>query len=150
MMTLCVRLFLALLFLLAGWGVYNRWSALGVFAQNPSLEGVLESIKRDPTGPEYHFLAGLLYRDQIDYLDTAKGRQHLERALELNPYSWRYWLEMGRTIELEEPSEAEAAYRQALELNPNAASYHWRVANFYIRREEFRESIPHLVNAATL
>ncbi|MEM7583018.1 MAG: tetratricopeptide repeat protein, partial [Acidobacteriota bacterium] len=64
----------------------------------------------------------------------AKSRAHLERAVELNPYSWRYRRELARLYEQAGLLEdAEAAFSRAVEMNPRSGSYRWRLANFYLR-----------------
>jgi O-antigen ligase len=96
----------------------------------------------DPAWPMFHFRLGILRRDLPDRRDLAVARRALERTVELNPYNWRYWFELGRLYESAGQLDlAETAYREALRLNPRSNDDRHRVAGFYLRRGDFRQGL---------
>ncbi len=91
------RVLFSLLLLAVGWKVFYQFAAVQVFLNIPGVEGAQEAIRWDPDGPAYSFQLGLMHRDDLKYLDLVGSRTYFERAVELNPHFWEYWLDLGRS-----------------------------------------------------
>lgn len=122
--------------------VFGQLAALEIARIHPDPKGLETALRWDPDSPESHFLSGLVYRDTPEAQDLEKATFHLEEAIRLNPFNWHSWIELGRTRELRGSWDAaEEAYRKALQLNPRAASFHWRLANFYLRQGRWHSAL---------
>jgi len=151
MINVIARVLLSLLILAAGSKVFCSLVALQIARAVPGPFGLNEAIRWDPQGPEYFFELGVLYRDQLESQDLPAARRSFETALNLNPYDWQSWLELGRAYEVSGLSQqAETAYLKAVGLNPRSSSYHWRVANFYIRTGDLEKSYGYLQTALAI
>lgn len=130
------------LLLLAGWKVFHQLAALQISRVYPTVEGLQEALRWDPEGPDYYYQLGVIHRDNPEYQDLHLARYYLEKASQLNPYHWRYWLELARSYEISEMSaQAEQAYLKAVEINPKAPVYRWRFGNFYIREGDLEKAL---------
>ncbi len=142
---LLIRVALTLAILAAGWRVQQQLRAAEIARLEPTAAGLEEAVRLDPEGAGYHFRLGVAYRDLPELQDSSRARGHLERAVALNPYNWRYRRELAQLYELSSQiSEAEAAYLAALELSPRSGSYRWRLANFYLRHRALDQALPQL------
>ena len=151
MLVLTVRIALILAILVAGRKVFFQLAAIQISRSIPAPEGLREAIRWDPEGPEYHFDLGRLHRDQPEHRDLAAARGYLERAVDLNPYYWRYWMDLARLYEISgSPAEAERAYLRAIDLNPRSARYRWRLANFHFRNGDLEKSLEQFRTALQL
>ena len=138
-----VRLVTVLLLLLAGWRVFCQLAALEISRLYPSVEGFEQAVRWDPQGPEYHYRLGLIHRDNPEHRDLELSNRYLERATQLSPYTWWYWLELGKSYGVgAESARAERAYLRAVELNPRDPEYRWALANFYLREGRLDEVLP--------
>ncbi len=145
------RVALSVLLLLAGWKVFHQLAALQISRIYPTVEGFQEALRWDPEGPDYYYRLGVIHRDNPEYQDLHLARYYLEKASQLNPYYWRYWLELARSYEISEMSvQAEQAYLKAVEINPRAPVYRWRFANFYIREGDLEKALPQFKTAIEL
>ncbi len=142
---LLIRIVLPLLIIAAGWRVFEQFRAARMARQQPTLEGLQEAIRLDPEGSDYHFRLGVAHRDVPELRDTDRARSHLEKAVALNPYNWRYQRELAQLYELSDQiQEAEDAFVRAVSLNPGSSSYRWRLANFYLRNRSIDQAVPQL------
>ncbi len=147
-MNLLLRLMIPVLLLAAGWRVFHRLEAEESSRPEEGLQGLERAIRWDPTAPRHHFLMGISLRDLPQFHDPARAREHLERAAGLNPYSWRYRLELARLYELTgRVEEAAGALEKAVELNPRSGPYRWRLANVYLRNDSLTRALPELAAA---
>ena len=128
----------------AGWRVWPRFEAARGFHADPGLPSLEEASRRAPDDSSYHFRLGVIRRDLPEAIDLEAARVHLEKAVELNPYSWRFRRELGLLHELAgRTAEAEASYAEAVRLNPGSADYRWRMANFQTRAGSLEKAVPH-------
>lgn len=143
---LIARILITVLLLVAGWSVFHQLAGVLLIKHDPR-----EAIRWDPRQPEAYYQLGLLYRDQIEHQDLALAQENLEKAVELNLQSWRYWLELARCYEIQNSiSKAEEAYLKATSLNPRSAAYRWRFANFYLRTAEMQRALSEFKKAIEL
>ncbi|MCA1622533.1 MAG: carbohydrate binding domain-containing protein [Acidobacteria bacterium] len=72
-----------------------------------------------------------------------------ETVVKLAPNDFRWWIELGRTLEqTEDAAEAEKAYLRAVELAPAYTYPHWQLGNFYLRQGRGDEAFRELQKAA--
>jgi len=96
----------------------------------------------------FHLRLGLRLWGDPEHRDPASARAALERAVALNPHSWRYRMELGQFYEgVGRPDLAADAYRQALARNPRSPRDLYRVAGFHLRHGEPRRALPLLRRA---
>ena len=137
------RLMSVLLLLFAGWRVFCQLAALEISRLYPTVEGFEQAVRWDPQGPEYHYRLGLIHRDNPEHRDLERSSRYVERATQLSPHTWWYWLELGKSYGVAaESTRAERAYLQAVELNPKDPEYRWTLANFYLREGRLDEALP--------
>lgn len=128
------RIALTVLLLVAGYKVFCQVASREIVNRYQTEEGLRGAITWDRTNADAHHLLGLIYRDDPEALDLEQAKLNLKKATELNPYNWRYWLELAGVYEIARTvEEAEGAYLKAVEVNPRAGLYRWRLANFYLR-----------------
>ena len=145
---LVIGVALPLLILAAGWRVLQQYRAAQISRHQPTTEGLLEAIRLDPDAPGYHFRLGIAYRDVPELRNPDLARRHLEQAVALNPYNWRYRRELAQLHELSgQIREAEDAFLRALEISPRSGSYRWRLANFYLRNGSLDKAVSQLEQA---
>ena len=136
------RVGFALLLVTAGWKVFHQLVAFEIARLYPTVDGLHEAVGWDPEGADYHFRLGLLYRDDAALQDLERSSSYLEKATELNPHAWWYWLQLARNYELAGlTKQAEAAFRRAVEINPIDAGYRWRFANHYLRERNLEAAL---------
>jgi Tfp pilus assembly protein PilF len=95
--------------------------------------------------PEAH------YRHAINLLDVGKNEQALEefeRATQLKPADYFYWLELGRVREeTGDSTRAIAALRQAVKLAPAYSQPHWQLGNLLLRERHVAEAFQEMHRA---
>jgi len=142
---LAARVALILLMIGTGWDVFQRLVAQHFADEEAGIDGISKALTWEPDYPDYHFRYGLAMRDLPSGQDLALAEKSLERAVDLNPFAWRYWIELARCYDLRQNRvSAEKAYLKAIELNPRSGEFYWRVANSHLRwgeRERALEEI---------
>lgn len=102
-----------------------------------------------PSNPAIIAARGKFLLNRAEPPQPAQGIAELERAAELSPNDYRYWLELGRALDsLGEESRAAKALGRAVELAPRYFDTRWTLANFFLRSgkndqavEQFREAL---------
>jgi tetratricopeptide (TPR) repeat protein len=102
-----------------------------------------------PSNPAVIAARGKYLLNRAEPLQPAQGIIELERAAELSPNDYRYWLELGRALDsVGEESRAAKALGRAVELSPRYFDCRWTLANFFLRAgkneqavEQFREAL---------
>ena len=150
-MKLIGRVILALMVLAAGWRVAHQLIAFEIARLYQAIEPLKQAVQLDSEGPDAHYLLGVIYANDPAQQDLELAQHHLNRATTLNPYNWWYWMELGEVYEISGMRvEAEKSYAKAVEINPEAADYRWRFANFYLRNGELQKAIPEFRRALEL
>jgi O-antigen ligase len=133
---------------LAGWRFYRRLQAEQVLAVAASWRSLETAARLDPSSAEAHFRLGIAHRDGLARQDPRAARRELEQAVALQPFDWRYHVELAWVHELQgRPREAERELIEAVRLNPHAAEYRWRLGNFYLRQNDLARAAPELIAA---
>jgi Tfp pilus assembly protein PilF len=82
-----------------------------------------------------------------DNLTAAVSEYRL--AVEVEPYDFRYWLELGRALEaVGDRPNAEKALRRAVELAPSYSHPRWQYGNLLLRQGRVDEAFAELARAA--
>ncbi len=150
-MILIWRLVLTVMLALALWRIFPQMIAVEVQRESSRPERLAEALGWDPEAFEAHLSLGLVYRDRVDLQDLERASEHLNKAVRLNPHSWRCQIELAHLFELQGHSEAAGVrYQRAISLNPGSASDRWRLANFLLRTGEYRESLRQIARTVTL
>ena len=141
----------ALIVLAAGCRVAHQLMAFEITRLYQEIEPLKQAVQIDPEGPGAHYLLGVIYANNPEQQDLELAQHHLERATTLNPYNWWYWMELGEVYEISGMRvKSEQSYAKAVEINPEAADYHWRFANFYLRNGALGKAIPEFQKALEL
>ncbi|MGH9465518.1 MAG: O-antigen ligase family protein [Thermoanaerobaculia bacterium] len=136
---------LAVALAVAAYRVSRRFIGAEIARDVASVADFERALSWDPEEPGYHAKLGLLLRERGGKADLTGARERLEEAVRLNPFNWRYRLELGWTYELAGQLEpAERALTAAIELNRGSPSYQWRLANFFVRAGDPDRALPHL------
>lgn len=138
-------------FLLA-WGLTNvyqdfRGQALATLDRNAD---VLQEAARDrPADPELQRQLGLLYLFDPVLLDAERAMIHLQRAVELSPFDWSLWIDLGRASEQRgQRPQASQAYQKAIALAPTYFRPRWVYANFLLRSDRAEPGINEFAHLA--
>ncbi|HEV2381846.1 MAG TPA: tetratricopeptide repeat protein [Terriglobia bacterium] len=92
----------------------------------------------DPADPQLEYALGRAYKGT----NPAEGVRHFRRAVELSPYSRRYWSHLGSACESAGDAQcAVQAWERVLQLCPMVPLYHWRAAQSYLAANRQDESV---------
>jgi tetratricopeptide (TPR) repeat protein len=107
-----------------------------------TLEGLEAGVRMAPGNADY---ALLLARSRtLGQLDFPRGIAEYQRALTLNPYSSRGWLDLAAAYQFAgDSSHQSQAMQRAVQVDPNTPSVAWEVATFYIVQGEVQKAAPH-------
>jgi Tetratricopeptide repeat len=66
-----------------------------------------------------------------------------EKAVRLSPHDAHYWADLGSAYDWAgRPDDALHAFERARDLFPNSPDINWRLANFYLRTNRARDTLP--------
>lgn len=144
-----IMLLTVLLALISSWYVV-RWYLGNTMAEyfNPDearLETAQMAVGLAPSDPlPYWRLGDLIKRTRPpDQINLAIAQ--LERAVSLSPNDYRYWMELGTSLEQAgEHERAEKALRQAVSLAPSYAYPRWYLGNLLVRGDRYDEAFAEL------
>lgn len=126
-------------FLMIKWQLGNMFATLTPAGDPNSTQVANLALSWSPNDPSTGWLAATTKNDLAMF----------EQTVRLAPFDYRWRQELGRAFEQDEqPDRAEAEFKRAIELAPNFAYPHWRLANFYLRQERTDEALAQLKKAA--
>lgn len=134
---------LVLLVLLALYGAATtRLFRAHIAIASNSLEGLETGVRLAPGNADY---ARLLARTRtLGQLDFPRGIAEYQRALSLNPYSSRGWLDLAAAYQMTGDSKRQSeAMQRAVQVDPTTPSVAWEVATFYIVQGDVEKAAPH-------
>lgn len=110
-------------------------------AQN-TMEGLERGARLAPWNADYSLL--LARSRTLGFLDFPRGIAEYQRALALNPYSSRGWLDLAAAYQMAGDSANQSkAMQRAVQVDPTTPSVAWEVATFYIVQGQVRPALPH-------
>src|SRR3984893_16036918 len=127
-------------FALYVYAVYSVWRADWLQAQldRGSLEA---SAHLQPWNARTQWLLGRYSLNATQ--DYAVALTFLQRAVELNPYEGRYWLDLAAARQVRgEANESQEALQRGLRAEPTSTEIAWETANFYLVQHDANRALP--------
>jgi len=117
---------------------------------NEAMAASKTALKIDADCAEAHNSLGMIHCDVISRRDLPKAIQHFKRACELKPNA-TFWCNLGNAYKKAgRLSDAESAYRSALELEENHPQAWSGLASIASRRGKLDDAITHYRKALDL
>lgn len=111
------------------------------YAASTNPERWRRAVEWEPGNADYWAQNGSRKEWDFERGDLRQAAADYERALEANPYSDRFWLELAGIYErLGETPRARAAYKKAQLNHPISAEVAWRFGNFLLRQGDAAEA----------
>lgn len=144
-----IRIGIAAVALLVGafyvYAVYSIWRADWLRGQI-DLGGLEASAHLQPWNAKTQWLLGRYSLNVTQ--DYVAALTFLQRAVELNPYEGRCWLDLAEARQVRgETNESQAALERALGAEPASAEIAWEAANSYLVQNNIERALP-LLRAA--
>ncbi|MCS6806154.1 MAG: tetratricopeptide repeat protein [Acidobacteriota bacterium] len=100
------------------------------------------SLALNPQQPAVHSRLGMYYLSNPILFDPERALHHFQAAVQLEPFSHRAWSDVARGYEqMNQPTQAAAAYQMAITLAPHFFRPHWMYANFLLRQGQIESAI---------
>ena len=129
-----------LLFALAAWNLLLSLSAVDR-SQEKDLAAVQRKVRQYPWRAENWYILGSIQAVDMRYSSPWDARRCLERAINLNPWNYKYWAALADLLTVAgEDATARGCMEASLELNRAFTDLYWRAANFYVRRQDFKNA----------
>jgi tetratricopeptide (TPR) repeat protein len=132
-----------------------RWyvgNTVAEYTSTPDTDGIEMArlaVRWAPANALTHWRLGSLQERDFSASNLAAAVAEYRLAVEVGPYDFRYWLELGRALEAAGDSQnAEKALRRAVELAPSYSHPHWQYGNLLLRQGRIDEAFTHLSRAA--
>jgi tetratricopeptide (TPR) repeat protein len=133
----------------------GRWyvgSTVAEYASTPDPDGIEMArlaTRWAPDNAAAHWRLGALEEKNFSADNLNAAVREYQLAVELEPYDFRYWMELGRALEAAGDSQnAEKALRRAVELAPAYSHPHWQYGNVLLRQGRIDEAFAELARAA--
>jgi hypothetical protein len=145
---------LPLLLALAGAWFSVRWFIGNTIAENISrddrgLETASLAVRLAPGDPVTHWTLAELEQGKLPLGDANLSVAEYERAVQLAPQDYRFWLALGRALEQSGDSDkGEKAMRRAVELAPAYSYPRWYLGNLLLRSGHEAEAFTELRRAS--
>jgi tetratricopeptide (TPR) repeat protein len=112
-----------------------RVSMAAQYAASANPEQWRRAANLEPGNAAYWATLGFMEQWDLEHGDLRRAAANYERAVEVNPHSDRYWMELAGVYEaLGEASRARAAYGRAQLKHPISAAVAWRYGHFLLRQ----------------
>ena len=99
------------------------------------------SARLEPWDARTHWLLGRYFLNGAQ--DETRALVSLRRAVKLDPFEGRYWLDLAAAGEVGgDTRETEAALEEALRAEPTSPSIAWEAANFYLVQNDPARALP--------
>ena len=132
-----------------------RWyvgNTLAEYTSTPDPDGIEMArlaTRWAPGNARAHWRLGSLQERNFSTANMAAAIAEYRLAVEVGPYDFRYWLELGRALEAAGDREnGEKALRRAVELAPAYSQPRWQYGNVLLRQGRTDEAFAQLSRAA--
>ena len=99
------------------------------------------SARLEPWDARTHWLLGRHFLNGSQ--DPIRALANLNRAVKLDPFEGRYWLDVAAAHEVaNEAGETQKALQQALHAEPTSPSIAWESATFYLAKNDISRALP--------
>ena len=131
------------------WQLGNMLAELTQPTEANAKEIALLANRLSPSDPSTNWLIASTEKDVFTPEKIEESLKGFTRTVQLAPYDYRWWVELGRAFEqADQPESAEKAYRRAVDLAPEYTYPHWQLGNFYLRQDRSEEAFVELKKAA--
>jgi Flp pilus assembly protein TadD len=144
----------ALLALTAAWFAV-RWyvgNTVAEYTSTPDADGIEMArlaTRWSPDDALTHWRLAFLEEKNFSADNLAAAVHEYQLAVQVEPYDFRYWMELGRALEAAGDTEnGEKALRRAVELAPAYSHPRWQYGNLLLRQGRVDEAFAELSRAA--
>ncbi len=135
-----IAAFAVVIFVFYVYGVYSVWRA-DWLRHRPDRGSLEDSAHLQPWNAQTQWLLGRYSLNAAQ--DYATAMTFLQRAVELNPYEGRYWLDLAAAHEVRgETNLSQEALERALRAEPTSTEIAWEAANFYLVQNDPERALP--------
>jgi Tetratricopeptide repeat len=143
-----VRVVLLALLICTGTGTYfaANWYIGNTLAEyfNPTennLDTARRAVSMAPSDPLTHWRMAQVTQKIMPLDQQAQAIVEYEKAVNLSPHDYRFWVSLGRAYEQAgEPEKGENAFKRAVALAPSYAYPHWYLGNLLLRIGRYDEA----------
>lgn len=132
-----------------------RWyvgNTIAEYTSTPDADGIEMArlaMRWSPDDALTHWRLASLHERNFSSDNLAIAVREYELAVQVEPYDFRYWMELGRALEAAGDSEnGEKALRRAVELAPAYSHPRWQYGNLLLREGRVDEALAELSRAA--
>lgn len=132
-----------------------RWyvgNTVADYTSTPDADGIEMArlaARWAPANALTHWRLGSLQERNFSASNLVAAVSEYRLAVEVGPYDFRYWLELGRALEAAGDNQnAERALRRAIDLAPSYSQPQWQYGNLLVREGRIDEAFKHLSLAA--
>jgi len=144
----------ALLALTGAWFAI-RWyvgNTIAEYTSTPDADGIAMAqlaTRWSPDDALTHWRLAFLEEKNFSAENLAAAVREYQLAVEVEPYDFRYWMELGRALEAAgDIDNGEKALRRAVELAPSYSHPRWQYGNLLLRQGRVDEAFAELSRAA--
>lgn len=131
------------------WQFGNMFATLTSPADQNAKEIAAAAAELAPSDPWTKWLQASVEKDIYTPEKIENSVKLYEEVVRLSPNDYRWWIELGRAYEqAEKSSQAENAFKKAVELAPSYTYPHWQLGNYLLRQNRSDEAFAELRQAA--
>ncbi len=146
-------LFLLVVLLVAGtlaFAAGKLWLA-DHWSQSSDSKDWPRATRLEPGNADYWYRLGRFRHWDFQGADLPQAISHYQRAIQINPRSASYWMDLAAAYEMAgDSNQAQQAFQKALSAYPISAEVAWNYGNFLLRQEQFPEGFAQIHRALTV
>ena len=128
-----------------------KHAVAGHFAGSSSADDWLRAAQIEPGDSEHWYQLGRFRQLDFDHTDLPLALTYYRRAIELNPYSPFYKLDLASTLEMAgQNGEADKYFQAAQHDYPISPEVAWKYGNFLLRQKRLPEAYAEIHRAVTV
>lgn len=131
------------------WYVGNTVAEYAPSAEDGGIDMARLAARWAPGDPFTHWRLASLEEKVFNAANLADAVREYQLAVILSPNDYRYWMELGRSLEVAgDMVSAEKALRRAVDLAPAYSHPRWQYGNLLVREGKLDEAFVELARAA--